>query len=25
MTVNATPLKKRPDDESGMKLIDPKQ
>ena len=25
MTVNTTPLKKRPDDESGMKLIDPKQ
>lgn len=25
MTVNSTPLKKRPDDESGMKLIDPKQ
>jgi len=25
MTVNATPLKKRPDAESGMKLIDPKQ
>jgi len=25
LTANATPLKKRPDDESGMKLIDPKQ
>jgi uncharacterized protein len=25
MTVNSTPLKKRPDDESGMKLIDPAQ
>jgi hypothetical protein len=25
MTVNTTPLKKRPDDESGMKLIDPRQ
>jgi len=24
-TVNTTPLKKRPDDASGMKLIDPKQ
>lgn len=25
VTVNTTPLKKRPDDASGMKLIDPKQ
>ena len=25
MTVNSTPLKKRPDDESGMKVIDPAQ
>ena len=25
MTVNAAPLKKRPDDASGMKVIDPKQ
>ena len=25
MTVNTTPLKKRPDAESGMKLINPKQ
>jgi len=25
MTVNTTPLKKRPDEASGMKLIDPPQ
>jgi uncharacterized protein len=25
MTVNSTPLKKKPDDESGMKVIDPSQ